>query len=241
MKIKEIIVENLNEGPFDTLKNVTKKAYGGIKGAKQSFQTSQAQRESSEYAIKIGKQVYERWAAQQGRLRAAGLNPNDPNVMKQWLTRFLKGYEPTQNPPADVSNSKESLNYIIRQTAGYLAAQSQGTLHSHMSQNTPDSTIDAKTAIDQFRKIHQNVGTSAHQSHAVEVPPGERLVITNPKTGGKYYKTQAGWVNELNQKIESPTALAKLEQIADTGGAKMEVIPVVTQQSQKIQRKGKRR
>jgi len=45
--------------------------------------------------------------------------------------------------------------------------------------------------------------------------PGEKFMIIDPRSKGKYYKTNAGWVNELNQKIVDPTQVQALEKMAD--------------------------
>ena len=45
--------------------------------------------------------------------------------------------------------------------------------------------------------------------------PGEKFMIIDPRSKGKYYKTNAGWANELNQKIVDPTQVQALEKMAD--------------------------
>lgn len=47
--------------------------------------------------------------------------------------------------------------------------------------------------------------------------PGYRIVVQFP-AGGKYYKTDKGWTNEIGQAITKPASIATLEKRADTSG-----------------------
>lgn len=201
MKIDEII----NEAPLDGLRRLGR----GLQGAKQGYQASQARRASAKEAQRIGKLVYNQWLAQQGRLQTAGLDPHDPQTLKRWLSSFLKGMTLTAEPPANLSNARQVSDYITQQTAAYQVQKAVGTQQVPAHAQQPAQAQPAP-----------------EQPGGIEVPAGERLVIVNPATGGKYIKTQAGWMNELGQKITEPAAVQKLEQYADGGGARMEKIPV---------------
>lgn len=202
MKIDEII----NEAPLDGLRRFAR----GIQGAKQGYQASQLRRQSAEEAQRIGKQVYEKWLQQQGRLQAAGHDPHQPTTLTQWLTTFLKGMKLTAEPPANLNNARQVSDYITQQTAAYMAQKNMPAQQQAPAQQT------------QAEPVAQ---PAPEQPGGIEVPAGERLVINVPKTGAKYYKTQAGWANELGQKITDANAVQKLEQYADVGGARMETIP----------------
>jgi hypothetical protein len=56
---------------------------------------------------------------------------------------------------------------------------------------------------------------------------GHRIVVTVP-AGGKYYKTDKGWTNEIGQAITKPTSVAALEKRADTSGREERLMPAKT-------------
>jgi hypothetical protein len=78
----------------------------------------------------------------------------------------------------------------------------------------------------------------------IQVRPGKRLKISIPQTGAVYYKTAAGWINELGIKIEDPNSITRLEQYADAGyGREEKIAPVIKPAPSKTARKrrGKQR
>jgi len=78
----------------------------------------------------------------------------------------------------------------------------------------------------------------------VQVRPGKRLKISIPRTGAVYYKTAAGWTNELGAKIEDPNSITRLEQYADAGyGREEKIAPAARPAPSKTarKRKGKQR
>ena len=60
----------------------------------------------------------------------------------------------------------------------------------------------------------------------VVVSPGHRVVV-QAANGGKYYKTQKGWTNELGQAVTNAGSIATLEKLADVRGRE-ERIPTMT-------------
>jgi hypothetical protein len=56
---------------------------------------------------------------------------------------------------------------------------------------------------------------------------GHRIVVTVP-TGGKYYKTNRGWTNEIGQAITKPASVAALEKRADASGREERLMPAKT-------------
>ena len=73
--------------------------------------------------------------------------------------------------------------------------------------------------------------TPAAQPTVPAAPPGivpragHRIVVTVP-AGGKYYKTEKGWANEIGQAITKPASVAALEKRADTSGREERLIIV---------------
>jgi hypothetical protein len=75
--------------------------------------------------------------------------------------------------------------------------------------------------------------TPAAQPTVPAAPPGivpragHRIVVTVP-AGGKYYKTEKGWANEIGQAITKPASVAALEKRADTSGREERLMPART-------------
>ena len=127
-----------------------------------------------------------------------------------------------------------------------------GTIYS-----TPDRELDPKNPadakiIDQAMKTKRfktvppttNAPPAPPAPTEVQVGPGKRIKVQIPRTNAIYYKTAAGWTNELGAKVENPAAISQLEQYADAGYGKEENIapaarPVPKKTARK--RKGKRR
>lgn len=53
----------------------------------------------------------------------------------------------------------------------------------------------------------------AAQPQGVNVPAGQRVVVIDPKSKGKYYKTTQGWANEMGQPITKPESIKYLEDL----------------------------
>ena len=126
--------------------------------------------------------------------------------------------------------------------------------------STPDRELDPKNPADE-KIIQQAIKTKrfktttpqpvapapaaqAPTDTTVQVGPGKRIKVQIPRTNAIYYKTAAGWTNELGAKVENPAAISQLEQYADAGYGKEENIapaarPVPKKTARK--RKGKRR
>lgn len=70
---------------------------------------------------------------------------------------------------------------------------------------------------------------SSTPTTGVAVNPGQRLTIAIQTAGAQaptyYYKTSAGWTNEIGQKIVNPDSIANLEARADAGSGRLENIP----------------
>lgn len=60
--------------------------------------------------------------------------------------------------------------------------------------------------------------------NGIAVQSGKRIRLVDPKSKGVYFKTTAGWFNELNQPVV-PTGVAYLEKLADAGLGKEEINP----------------
>ena len=126
--------------------------------------------------------------------------------------------------------------------------------------STPNRQLDPKNPADE-KIIQQAIKTKrfktttpqpvapapaaqAPTDTTVQVGPGKRIKVQIPRTNAIYYKTAAGWTNELGAKVENPAAISQLEQYADAGYGKEENIapaarPVPKKTARK--RKGKRR
>ena len=69
--------------------------------------------------------------------------------------------------------------------------------------------------------------TTTSPAPSVSPRPGYRIVVTVP-AGGKYYKTDKGWTNEIGQAITKPISVAALEKRADTSGREERLMPAKT-------------
>jgi hypothetical protein len=58
----------------------------------------------------------------------------------------------------------------------------------------------------------------------IAVQTGKRIRLVDPKSKGVYFKTTAGWFNELDQPVV-PAGVAYLEKLADAGLGKEEINP----------------
>ena len=61
------------------------------------------------------------------------------------------------------------------------------------------------------------VATTTAPAPSVTPRPGYRIAVQLP-AGGKYYKTDKGWTNEVGQAITKPASIATLEKRADAAG-----------------------
>ena len=61
------------------------------------------------------------------------------------------------------------------------------------------------------------VATAPATAPSVTPRPGYRIMVQVP-AGGKYYKTDKGWTNEVGQAITKPASVAALEKRADSAG-----------------------
>ena len=59
--------------------------------------------------------------------------------------------------------------------------------------------------------------TTTSPAPSVSPRPGYRIMVQVP-AGGKYYKTDKGWTNEVGQVITKPASVAALEKRADSAG-----------------------
>jgi hypothetical protein len=84
---------------------------------------------------------------------------------------------------------------------------------------TPAPNIPTVAQLDAAFAASQGAKTPASAAPAPSVAPrsGYRIVVQLP-AGGKYYKTDKGWTNEIGQAITKPASIATLEKRADTSG-----------------------
>lgn len=73
--------------------------------------------------------------------------------------------------------------------------------------------LDAAFAASQGAKTT----AAAAPAPSVAPRPGYRIMVQVP-AGGKYYKTDKGWTNEVGQAITKPASVAALEKRADSAG-----------------------
>lgn len=64
--------------------------------------------------------------------------------------------------------------------------------------------------IPQYIKTQQS---QPAQPAGIEVPPGQRIVVTHPITNSKYYKTARGWTNETGQVVRKQSSIDYLEDL----------------------------
>ncbi len=74
----------------------------------------------------------------------------------------------------------------------------------------------------------------------VVASPGHRIVV-QAANGGKYYKTEKGWANELGQAVSNAGSIATLEKLADAGGREEKIPTLKPAAPSKVKRTRKRR
>lgn len=84
---------------------------------------------------------------------------------------------------------------------------------------TPAPNIPTVAQLDAAFAASQGAKTPAPAAPAPSVipRPGYRIMVQVP-AGGKYYKTDKGWTNEVGQAITRPASVAALEKRADAAG-----------------------
>lgn len=84
---------------------------------------------------------------------------------------------------------------------------------------TPAPNIPTVAQLDAAFAASQGAKTPAPAAPAPSVTPrpGYRIMVQVP-AGGKYYKTDKGWTNEVGQAITRPASVAALEKRADAAG-----------------------
>lgn len=112
---------------------------------------------------------------------------------------ILRGIQAEPLPP--VINPSSVLQYLtdintVRNKAFQVQKQSQPVSIPSPAPTPPDST--------------ENAG--------VIVQPGRRIVVTDPRTSGSYYKTDKGWFNGVGQPVTRPESISYLENLAERQG-----------------------
>jgi hypothetical protein len=67
--------------------------------------------------------------------------------------------------------------------------------------------------IPRYLKTQQQTQQQSARPQGVQVPAGQRVVVVDPKSKGKYYKTTQGWTNETGQPINKPASINYLEDL----------------------------
>lgn len=166
------------------------KLKSGVAGAVRGFKRSRSTREMLQHPVV--QDAIEQWADYVKQVEVGGKDitkQNYESYLNAWLGKWLKLKNSYPGNLTDLSKNGIN-NYIARAVAQRLSG-------------TMPETEKVKKA-------------KAKQKQAgVKVPDGKRLAVHHPVTKGTYYKTnQAGWTNEMGQKVTSPDSIANLEKLA---------------------------
>ena len=129
-----------------------------------------------------------------------------------------------------IVNSANELNHLAafhpRSYQDYVEFDGQ---EYRIGNKTLDPNKEEDRAIIQRAIQNKRFKTAAAPATATattEVPPGKRIVIQDPNTKGKYYKTSSGWTNEIGQTV-APSAVPYLNSLIDQGGKEEDIPPPV--------------
>jgi hypothetical protein len=133
---------------------------------------------------------------------------------------------PVQQPVQGWQGQNINVPAVQRKQAAQAATTSAGV----PAPNIPTvAQLDAAFATSQVPASAAPTSTTTTAPAATGIVPraGHRIVVTVP-AGGKYYKTEKGWANEIGQAITKPASVAALEKRADTSGREERLMPART-------------
>ena len=157
---------------------------------------------------------------------------DDDKTTKQQLPP-VPPYTPPYKPPASNLGQQQSGNASANMNAptgaalpvsqswqgtniNVPAAQRKQAAQAAASAATP-ATAPVATAPAAPAAPAAPVATTTAPAPSVTPRPGYRIMVQVP-AGGKYYKTDKGWTNEVGQAITKPASVAALEKRADSAG-----------------------
>jgi hypothetical protein len=204
MKINEIVSNQVNEGFWDALKAAGSGVAAAATGKNPAQAASQTYQQSvgEKNLAGMTKSVMARWNQQ----IAPAIPPakkTDPATIKQYLDKFLSSYfagDYSSNNALDSADAQAVGNYIRKAVNAEAAGMSVAST-SQQPQQPPDTTA-----------------AQPPQSTVQGVRPGYRIKVTNPSNGGIYYKTTAGWFNDVGQQLKKQQSIDFLDQLANNIG-----------------------
>lgn len=195
------------------------------------------------------------------RQQAAKTEQNIADIVDTLMSK--PGQQTQQDWTNFVTNGQEA-SMLIKMHSGYSSAQVQDVTFDGKNYFTANRQLDPNNANDEKiiqqamkykRFSNKSAGSpasatptaasNASTDSTIKVNTGKRIKVQLPVNNAIYYKTAAGWTNELGQKIQDSNSISRLEQYADAGFGREETIPTArTQTPAKAtakRRKGKKR
>ena len=123
MKINEVTIKQLDEGPLDFAKQVGAGvkglAQGGLQGAKAGYQAKGAALAQSDKIKTVANQALQKWAAYNQNVKMSTGADATPEQAVAWLAQFM-GQQPRTPKPAG-SSPAQIQQWLQKEIAGYMA------------------------------------------------------------------------------------------------------------------------
>lgn len=142
----------------------------------------------------------------------------DKSMLASRASQFSDSWEEyakqAQVDLTDLNAYKDALNDWLTQTLK--VNLNRRALDRFVTSTNPGATdrYFEEYFIPRYLKTQQQTAQqTASRPQGATVPAGQRIVVVDPKTRGKYYKTAQGWTNETGQPINKESSIDYLEQL----------------------------
>jgi hypothetical protein len=210
MKINEITSNRVNEGFWDAVKTGANKVAGAVSGAKTGYTNSVNDRDTATQVTaaqgKIDAEAlynYQSWSKFALTIDPASLSDvgKYKATLDQWLAKRYR------NPNFSMPPTAVLKDLSVNSVKQYLTAATK----AHMSGSAYPQNQPAQQPAPQQ-------SAAPAQSTVQGVRTGYRIKVTNPANGGIYYKTTAGWFNDVGQQLNKPQSITFLDNLANNSG-----------------------
>ena len=226
MQIHELTLPKIKEGIGDFLglnnPNV-KQAWNQTLGGASATKDPAKKRQQS--IVQDASDALEDWKSQvealETRLGRELTRQEYANSLYSWIDRavFKRMISTNRVPQDQLAKIKQAVQSAAANSKNNQALttafqQLVGAQYDALAQAfTNPAAAAAPAAAEPAADVPQTVMPAA----------GKRIAITHPRTGGKYYKTEKGWFNELNQPVVDAASIERLDNIADISGREEDI------------------
>lgn len=139
--------------------------------------------------------------------------------VKQYLPSWAQKYIMAGHDQADQQTLAHYIQASAKNPNLQLPDQATPQMLSSVINDYLTSIIQLHdTVIAKIEKEQSLPTTSALHPTIQNVPPGYRVEVIGPESGGKYFKTGIQWTNELGQAVTDTASVSKLDAIAQKSG-----------------------